>query len=534
MPEIERIRLDFPDELNQLAEWRIHPGFDGIADNPEVDFLEEVQVLRMDDEDWIPGPEWIAASHIRQKALKIREADYAFRSCQKQISQYGSLPCFFCSKPITILEKFRIVKNSAVHEECAVKSFSCYICILIFPLEQGKAIKKGLVCKDCFASAIFCPCGELASAAYDDPMYLDNTAYCRNCAKYCNTCDQILKIEDVFWYQGSFWCHPCADSKRWVRNHYFDPMKVLEFKGNPRNGLFFGVELEVETPGIEQKAVAAKALSIGLQDWAIIKHDGSLQDGFEIVSAPMSLEEHYKSWDEYFKIVDNSENPLSLESYNSTRCSMHVHMSREALTIMQQARMAVFVYSRKTMGLIESIAGRNLHDGWGEYYATINHKAKLTYIAGVFGSKIWAYQQMFGDRWKEKLNQELSFDDKASIDYCMTQRFEKSKSKGKKEFMKKPFIVGERARYSALNDTNPNTIELRIFRGCNKRSTILKNLEFCQSLVDYCAPGKISLSQFEEPSQYLDFVEYHRKQYPHLIRFLTRHGFITLAKKVKV
>lgn len=78
-------------------------------------------------------------------------------------------------------------------------------------------------------------------------------------------------------------------------------------------------------------------------------------------------------------------------------------------------------------------------------------------------------------------------------------------------------------RYVALNIT-PKTAEFRIFKGTLNKRGFMKNLEFCQALVDFCGPAKRSMSEAVSSTAFLRWLP--RKTYPHLHDFLTEKGFI--------
>jgi hypothetical protein len=79
-------------------------------------------------------------------------------------------------------------------------------------------------------------------------------------------------------------------------------------------------------------------------------------------------------------------------------------------------------------------------------------------------------------------------------------------------------------RYSALNLTNRNTVEIRIFKGTLKDAGFYKNLEFVQALVEFTAPASRSIAQ---ATSYRAFCEWlPKKAYPHLYAFLSERGFI--------
>jgi len=78
-------------------------------------------------------------------------------------------------------------------------------------------------------------------------------------------------------------------------------------------------------------------------------------------------------------------------------------------------------------------------------------------------------------------------------------------------------------RYVALNIT-PKTAEFRIFKGTLNKRGFMKNLEFCEALVDFCGPAKRSMSEAVSAAAFLRWLP--RKTYPHLHDFLTDKGLI--------
>jgi hypothetical protein len=51
-------------------------------------------------------------------------------------------------------------------------------------------------------------------------------------------------------------------------------------------------------------------------------------------------------------------------------------------------------------------------------------------------------------------------------------------------------------RYEALNITNLETVEFRIFRGSLRYESVIAALEFVNSLMTFCTPGSVSLTNF--------------------------------------
>lgn len=240
---------------------------------------------------------------------------------------------------------------------------------------------------------------------------------------------------------------------------------ALSTFGQPIDGLFMGVELEVET-GVTAHDHVAKDVTHSFDGFVICKSDGSIGHGFEIVTAPASFEEQVERWSQFFT------HKYPLTSFKSGRCGMHVHVSKAALSPSQLARLNTFIYAPRNTALVEMIAQRNLRSGWGAQYAAITKKRSL----------------LDGLSIKQK---------KATFSY------ERFRERG------------------ALNfGGNHNTVEFRIFRGTMKPSSFLKNLEFVHALVQFCKPGTASFKDYERPEAFKRYVSEHKFMYRNLNSYI--------------
>jgi hypothetical protein len=127
------------------------------------------------------------------------------------------------------------------------------------------------------------------------------------------------------------------------------------------------------------------------EDFAITKHDGSLINGFEIVTAPAPLEEHYKRFEKF----RSKTKGLTCES---GRAGMHVHVSRAPLTQLQIGKLLVFINDPNNRPHIKKIASRDSngfckssvkkirdvrHDA-GDRYQSINLQNRATIEYRIF------------------------------------------------------------------------------------------------------------------------------------------------------
>ena len=93
--------------------------------------------------------------------------------------------------------------------------------------------------------------------------------------------------------------------------------------------LYLGVELEIDEGG-ECVEYAEKLLDIANNnnDHIYIKHDGSIDDGFEIVSHPMTMSYH-KNIMPWYDILIKAVR-MGYVSHNTDTCGLHVHVNRSA------------------------------------------------------------------------------------------------------------------------------------------------------------------------------------------------------------
>jgi len=192
---------------------------------------------------------------------------------------------------------------------------------------------------------------------------------------------------------------------------------VCAFPSFRPDALVFGVELEVEPRSHSSQSEILRALP-SRNDY-FCKEDGSLNAGVEIVTVPMTIEQHKEAFD--WRAVLAPLAPLAMSGSRTQRCGMHIHINRGALSNLTLAKLYLFINEPANLRLMELLAQRS------------NNR--------------WAAMQK--KQWRN----------------C-----------------KVPESYREAGRYQALNLT-PNTAELRLFRGTIRPDRVMKNLEVVHSLV---------------------------------------------------
>ena len=174
----------------------------------------------------------------------------------------------------------------------------CSICGRKFPEDALTLFAGDYFCEHCLdeETVVCSDCGE---RLWNDANAGSRThPLCQRCydSHYtnCERCGELIDCENAY-YLGDGEDYPyCENCYHILKNqviHNYDYRPETIFYGDgPR---YFGVELEIDKGG-EIGSNAEQILAVGNRerDFYYCKHDGSLDDGFEIVSHPATVEYH--------------------------------------------------------------------------------------------------------------------------------------------------------------------------------------------------------------------------------------------------
>lgn len=152
-------------------------------------------------------------------------------------------------------------------------------------------------------------------------------------------------------------------------------------KETPKNSLCFGVELEMEhvddsedtDSSDDAERQSELVIRLGgrtggkVSGSYLLMNDGSLGDsGVELITSPYTLEYHQTKfgWKELLTPMQG----YARSGAGTTKCGMHVHVNRKALSALTLGKMLVFVNSNANTALIERVAQRNT-ERWAKRYA---------------------------------------------------------------------------------------------------------------------------------------------------------------------
>ena len=334
--------------------------------------------------------------------------------------------------------------------------------------------KDQYVCDDC-AGRHYSKCGCCDEWYSNDGIISDgDVGYCESCFERhyfrCDSCGYIYHNIDGYSNGVGLYCEICFENERDGPDHYgiFDYDYVPVFNPRGTGILHFGVELEVDHGDIHEFKFEE------LSDTFYCKHDGSLDEGFEIVSHPMTYD-----W-----IMENSpfKNPITLakaahfKSNDTNTCGLHVHMSRKA---------------------------------FGKGAAQDDRITSFIYFFEKFWPEIVKFSRRRGDSIEHYCKRFLNEDE---IDEIPNPLPMKVVDDTKKKFRYE--------RYMCVNITNRDTVEVRIFKGSLKENTVIASIQLCKLFYE--------LSVFDvnviENMTWDEIKKYTANDYPELLEAFKERG----------
>jgi len=203
-----------------------------------------------------------------------------------------------------------------------------------------------------------------------------------------------------------------------------------------------------------------------------LKSDGSLNDGFEVVTFPMTLDFHrtVMPYEEMFRRLHDD----GYTSHENSTCGLHIH------------------------------AGRT---GFGSTARSQNP---------AIGRMIWIVEA-----FKEQIK---VFSRRKDFRYCQFYGF--SSNMTPKDMLKYARIENRHSRYKAINLQNSGTVEIRIFKGSLKTSTVLASIELCDYIRKYVTKNKDD-STYNSSFTWQQFISGVRSSdYPNLRNYLVTKRLI--------
>ena len=312
----------------------------------------------------------------------------------------------------------------------------CDICGVEHPISELVEFGDVLLCTECLRTETVV-CERCGTRIWTDDNEGDSeTPLCGRCYdRYyttCTDCGRTIHQDDAYYIDEDdydarcYTCHCRHADQRVIHDYYYKPEPIFYGEGKR----YFGVELEIDGAG-ESNANAAKLVEVANHDreMVYIKHDGSLDDGMEIVTHPMSLDFHVHQMP-WAALLDKAKS-MGYRSHLANSCGLHIHANRTAFG--------------ETAEEQEEVIGRILY----------------------FFEKHWEELLKFSRRTPKQLRR---WADRYGLKEHPKQIIQSAKNHGD--------------RYYCVNLCNAHTVEFRMFRGTLKLNTLIATLQLLDRICD--------------------------------------------------
>lgn len=341
------------------------------------------------------------------------------------------LVCFVCGKECDENEA-HIVDGQPYCNECFEENFTqCERCGKIAHKNALTSVRtfNGVEkwCADCVSEHTYvCNyCDTRYSTDFGSSYVSGYGTVCDYCLdedfRYCEHCDRYVHYDD---YDSDREC--CSDCRSsWIDDYhtsekYKQGGLKKQWKGMWR-GLGFELEIDREYENLKEEDRLAGELIRNYGKHLALEYDGSLDNGFEIISAPHTVDEFYKfDWAKILQLCKEH----GYVSHDMGTCGLHVHISRYLLGSTP---------SKQNTAIAKII-----------YFYEHNWKDVLA---------LSRRTEQQAEQWANR--------------YCV-------KTRG--EVVKK--VKSYESRYYAINNTNAETVEFRLCRGTLNEESFYSWIDF--------------------------------------------------------
>ena len=366
--------------------------------------------------------------------------------------------CCECGNAVRDRDVVRDDRGNHYCLSCYDEHFTrCCECDEELYLDDAYATPNGQMCEGCIERLGYVQCSRCGDYVPPEEIYT-----CSDGRSLCNYCSDIIRRESGM--SPEEWAAELerqqAERRRaeQARLRTIEPpTTILSYHRNTERcflsqdgegtQMFFGIELETEAGGDWGRAdAAAQTLKLLNQNtngdirnhWTAMG-DGSLSNGFELISQPMTARYFDEEVAPVLKSTLKEMVRMGLRSHDTSTCGLHFHVSRNALN--EDTMVNMEIAADKFRNTLVKISRRK--------NSSLERWADIVEIKGRFDA-------LDKDVWEARYDRE----------------------KGN---------LGSHGRYRALNFTNGDTVEFRACRGTLKYSSFIGCLHFFRFLIDWCA-----------------------------------------------
>lgn len=352
----------------------------------------------------------------------------------------------------------------------------------------------------------------LSQSAFTTTINIEGEVHCESCQREfwdennesdffeCECCETHTHYDNSGWWSGTRYCNNCIESNvyncndcgndRWDGDDHYcendeddnDESLIHSYSYKPSPFFFgsgkyhFGFELEVEARG-NGLYDGASLVQDALGGHAYLKEDGSLNDGFEIVTHPHTLETYHREFD--WNILEGLKQK-GYRSWNTSTCGLHVHVSRTAFGDGNP-----WSYNIPSAQRSQLILKKQSHE--------------LRFMKLIYDNQ--RQVERISGRTSTRY---ASFGDKGQL----VQKVKRG--------------IQENGRFSAINTENDDTIEVRVFKGSLRKERVLSAIEFVHASVEYTRDIKVtSKNHALSWLKFTGYVATNAELYPNLVTIMS-------------
>lgn len=324
----------------------------------------------------------------------------------------------------------------------------------------GKKLKQGEIalehdgkylCHDCSTTKTFCEdCGEVVSNEEVEIANVDGSQIyiCTGCTSfywYCEDCGEYFCTDDFD--QDFMRCRSCVEhldrdefiyrNEQTINGYGYKPQPKFISQDKEKPKRFYGMEIEIGDFNPQEGAnIVYELINEGGRK-AYLKRDGSINTGgYECVTHPMTSRSLHVWLDNELR---NALEKRGVGNLNTDGCGVHIHFSRNSI-----GKLTLF----KLNVLLNMLRG----------------KANNNFV------------KFFTQRSEDKLNRWSKICNEPPLWFIKAIRDR---------------LGYDSSRYVAVNQTNSETIEFRIFSGSIDIEILHSYLEFTECVLDFCVNTSI-------------------------------------------
>ena len=188
--------------------------------------------------------------------------------------------------------------------------------------------------EDCANRSGYYQCAECGEWYREDDMLETNAGdiVCEDCAESnyssCDNCGNLFLEDDLHYDEGedAYYCEGCYNAcGSAIHSYNYKPHAIFHGNEITDSQPFLGMELEIDGGDDARETARALRAIDPSEQLFYLKHDGSLDNGIEIVTHPHTLEAFSKfPWEQIVKVALDA----GFRSNDTDTCGIHVHIDR--------------------------------------------------------------------------------------------------------------------------------------------------------------------------------------------------------------